>query len=72
MLAQSISQVTIKPLLKTKEKIILPPSSVPILEIRTLEISDTKNLYELGLDTFQLPEGIMPLEGLHQIDHKTP
>ena len=34
--------------------------------------SDTNNLYELGLDTFQLPEEIIPLDILHQTDHKTP
>ena len=72
MLAQSISQVTVKLALKTKAKIILPPSSVSVLEIRMPEISDTNNLYELDFDTFQLPEGIIPLDILHQTDHKTP
>ena len=72
MLAQSISQVMVKPVLKTKGKIILPPSSVSVLEIRIPEISDTNNLYELDLDTSQLPEGIIPLDVLHQINHKTP
>ena len=59
-------------MLKTEGKNILPPISVSVLEIRMLEISDTNNLYELGLDTFQLPEGIIPLDVLHQVDHKTP
>ena len=36
------------------------------------ESSDANNLYELGLDTFQLPEGIISLDILHQIDHKMP
>ena len=61
MLAQSISQVTVKSALKAKRKIILPPSSLSALEIRIPEIPDTNNLYELGLDIFQLPKGMIPL-----------
>ena len=47
MLAQSILQATVKPVLKTKGKIILPPSSVSVVEIGMPGISDTSNLYEL-------------------------
>ena len=72
MLGQRISQVMVEPRLKTKGKIILPASSISVPEIRMLEIADTNNLYELGLDTFQLPEGIIPLDVLHQMNHKTP
>ena len=70
-LAQSTSQVTVMPVVKTKGKIILPPSSISVLEIRVPEISDTNNLYKLGLDTFHLPEGIIPLDILYQTDNKT-
>ena len=27
---------------------------------------------ELYFDTFQLPEGVLPLDVLHRVDHKTP
>ena len=72
MLAQSISQVMVKPVLKTQRKNCIATKSLSVLEIRMPEISDTNDLYELGLDTFQLPEGIIPLYVLHQIHHKTP
>ena len=44
MLAQSISQVTVKPVLKSKETIRLAPSSVSVLEIRMPDILHTNNL----------------------------
>ena len=36
------------------------------------EDPDVNNLCELNFDTFQLSEGIIPLDVLHRIDHKTP
>ena len=33
---------------------------------------DTNNLYELNFDMFQLSEGVIPLDMLHRMDHKTP
>ena len=46
--------------------------SVSIIEVKTPKISNTTNLYELNADTFQLPEGIILLDILHRVDHKTP
>ena len=46
--------------------------SVSILEVETLKISNTTNLYEVSTDTFQLPEGVLLLDILHRVDHKTP
>ena len=46
--------------------------SISVLEIKMPEVPDTNNLYELNFDTFQLPEGVIPLCILHRIDHKTP
>ena len=57
MIAQSISQATTNPILKTKGKVTLPPMSVSVLEIKMSVIPNTNNLYELNFDMFQLLEG---------------
>ena len=46
--------------------------SVYVIEIKTPMVPDTNNLYELHFDTFQLPEGVISLDVLHRMDHKTP
>ena len=46
--------------------------SVSIVEIKTTMVPYTNNLYELNFDMFQLPEGVIPLDILHRMDHKTP
>ena len=72
MMVQAISQTVNSPLLKTKGKVTLPPSSNSIVGIKTPIIQNTNILYELNVDTFQLPKGIIPLDVLHRVDHKTP
>ena len=72
MLEQSCSQITTNPILKTKGKIKLFPSSISVIEIRKLEILDSNNIYELDFNTFQLPEGNIPLDVMHSIDNKMP
>ena len=72
MIAQSISQATTNPILKSKGKVTLPPMSVSVVEIKMPMIPNTNNLYELNFDTLQLPEGVIPLDVLHMMDHKTP
>ena len=72
MLAQSCSQITTNPILKTKGKIKLLPSSISVIEIRTSEIPGSNNIYEVEFNTFQLPEGIIPLDIMHHVDHKMP
>ena len=52
MLAQSCLQIVTNPILKTEFKIILLPSSISVIEIRTPEIPDAKNIYELYFSTF--------------------
>ena len=72
MIAQSILQAATNPILKTKGKVTLLPMSVSVMKIKVPMIPNTRNLYELNFDTFQLPEGVIPLDVLHRIDHKTP
>ena len=43
-----------------------------IVGIKTPTLQNTNNLFELNFDTFQLPEGVISLDVLHRIDHKTP
>ena len=69
---QSVSQALDYPIIKTKGKVTLLPTSVPIIEVKTPKISNTTYLYEVSLDTFQLPEGVIQLDILHRVDHKTP
>ena len=72
MLAQSCLPVTTNPILKTKGKIKLLPSSISIIEVRTLETLNPNNIYKLDFNSFQLPEGVTPLDVMHHTDHKIP
>ena len=72
MIAESIWQTTTNPICKNKGKIILPPVSVPIVEIKMPMVPNTNKLYELTFDTFQLPEVVIPLYVLYRMDHETP
>ena len=33
-------------------------------------VLDSNNIYELDFSTFQLPEGVVPLDVMHHMDHK--
>ena len=46
--------------------------SVSVIGVKTPTLCITNNVYELNFDTFQLSEGVIPLDVLHRIDHKTP
>ena len=72
MLAQSYLQIVTNSILKSKGKINLLPSSISVIEIWTPEIPDSNNIYELDFNTFKLPEGIIPLDMMHCMDHKIP
>ena len=54
-----------------KGRITLPPLSVSILEVKTLKLKNTTNLYKMNAVTAQLPEGMILLDVLHRVDHKT-
>ena len=69
---QLVLQVLDYPIIKMKGRVILPPLSISIIEVKTHKLTNTTNLYEMKADTFQLPEGIILLDVLHRIDHKTP
>ena len=68
---ESCSQITTNPILKTEGKIKLLPFSISVIEVRTPEIPDPSNIYELDFSTFQLPKGVIPLHVMHCMDHKT-
>ena len=72
MLPQSCTQIITTPIIKTKGKTKLSPSSISVIEIRTPEIPDPNNIYELDFNTFQLPKGNIPLDIMHCIEHKMP
>ena len=72
VIVQSVSQPLDYPIIKTKGRVALLPVSVPIIKDKTLKLANTANLYEMNADTFQLPEGIILLDVLHRVDHKTP
>ena len=54
-----------------KGKIILKPNSISVIAVKTPKVPDTNILYEVDSE-FQLPEGIIPLDVLHKVDHKMP
>ena len=46
--------------------------SVSVIGIKTPTLCNTNNVYALNFDTFQLPEGVILLDVLHRVNHKTP
>ena len=72
MISQSISQATTNPIFKTKGKVTLPPMSVSVVEIKMPMVPNTNNPYKLNFDMFQVPEGVIPLDVIHGMDHKNP
>ena len=56
---------------KKKGMVTLPPMSVSIIETSNPKITHTTYLYEMSGDRFQLPEGIILLDIVHRVDHKT-
>ena len=71
VIAQLILHALDYPIIKTKCKDTLPPLSVFIIEAKTPKISNTTNLYEVSADTFQLPEGVILMDIMHRVNHKT-
>ena len=71
MIVQSCSQLTTNSILKTKGQIKLLPSSISVTEVKTQEIPDPRNIYKLNCSTFQLYKGVIPLDVIHHMDHKT-
>ena len=72
MIAQTIPQSINNPILKTKGNVMLPPMSISIVGIKTPTLQNANILYELKVSTFQLADGIISLNVLHRVDHKTP
>ena len=52
MLVQSCLQLTTNPIIKTKGKIKLLPSSISVIEVKIPEIPDPSNIYKLNFSTF--------------------
>ena len=71
VIIQSISQPLDYPIVKTMGRITLPPVSVSIIEVKTPKLTNTTNLYKMNAVTAQLPEGIILLDALHRVNHKT-
>ena len=72
VIVQSMPQLLDYPIIKMKGRITSPPVPVSIIEVRTPKLADTTNLYKMNASTFQLLEGIILLDVLHRVDHKTP
>ena len=58
-------------IIKRKGRVTLPPVSVSIVEVKTPKLTNTTNLYKMNAETFKLPKGIILLDVLHRVDHKT-
>ena len=71
MLTQSCLQLTTNPIFKTKGKVKLLLSSISVMEVKMPEIPDPGNISELNFNTLLLPEGVVPLDVMHCVDHKT-
>ena len=46
--------------------------SISLISVKTPPLHNTNDLYKLNFNTFQLPEGVIPLGILHKVNHKTP
>ena len=72
VITQSCHSTIGEPILKTKGKIILKPTFISVIAVKTPKIPDTNILYEVDSKFHQLPEGIIPLDVLHRVHHKMP
>ena len=72
VIVQLISQALGYPLIKTKGRVTLPHVSLSIIEVKTPNLTNTTDLYEMNADTLQLPEGIMLLDVLNRVNHQDP
>ena len=72
VIAQSVSQALDYPIIKTKDRVTLPPVSISITEVKTPKLTKTTDLYEMNADTFQLLEVIILQDVLYRVNHKTP
>ena len=71
VIVQLISQPLDYPIIKMKGRVTLPPVTISIIEVKTPKLTNTSNLYIMNADTFQLSEGIILLDVLHKVGHKT-
>ena len=58
MITYAISQVTNNP--------------ISVISVKTPPICNTRTVYKLNFSTFQLQEGVIPLDILHKVNQKTP
>ena len=42
--------------------------SASVRSVKTLPLHNTNDVYELNFNTFQLPEGVIPLDILHKVN----
>ena len=66
------SQALDYPIIKTKGRVTLPPVSISIIEVKTPKLTYATDMYKMNADVFQLPEGIILLDVLCRVNHKTP
>ena len=46
--------------------------SISVISVKTSPLHNTSNIHELNFSTSKLPEGVIPLDVVHRVDHKTP
>ena len=46
--------------------------SISVISVKMPPLHNTNDMYELNFNTFQLLEGVIPLDILHKVNHKTP
>ena len=71
IITQSILQPPDYPIEKMKGRITLPPVAVSVIEVKTLKLTNTTHLYKMNSVTAQLPEGVILLDVLQRVNHKT-
>ena len=70
-LALSIAPHVLGQLARTNGQCILQCRSITWISIQTQQSLDNSNLYEINIDR-QLPTGIIPVDVLHNLNHKQP
>ena len=71
MIVQSVSLITIQPIIKCKSRTCLQVYAVTIISVKTPPNLDPQKLYKCG-DRLQLPEGVVTPKVQHKLDHKMP
>ena len=71
VIVQLVSQPLDYPIIKTKVRLPCHLCQFEYIEVKTLKLTNTTNLYKMNADIFQIPEGVILLDVLYRVNNVT-